>query len=295
MPLRPGQKAGCFDQRADPAEVGGVLHARAEHGRGARRRAHEPEQHRHRGRLARAVRPDEACDDAGRNLEAQRVDREPATVPLGETVRGQRRRPPAPGPPDACSPDRALSLCLCHPIFIANLILWSQGSWLSFRHEHRARPSRAKEAADAHGDQGRRDAPLPRAWLRPGQRRRVARAADVSEATVFNYFPTKEDLVYERMDAFEQELLAAVRERPEGESVLRAFVRFILDRSDSAADGRRQAPGGRTHATHDRQPLAAGPGATDRRRATPTRCRRCSPKRPERPPTTSSRASPPRR
>jgi AcrR family transcriptional regulator len=70
----------------------------------------------------------------------------------------------------------------------------------------------------------------------------VARTADVSEATVFNYFPTKEDLVYERMDAFEQELLAAVRERPEGESVLRAFVRFILDRSDSAmaADGRRR-------------------------------------------------------
>jgi AcrR family transcriptional regulator len=70
----------------------------------------------------------------------------------------------------------------------------------------------------------------------------VARAADVSDATVFNYFPTKEDLVYERMDAFEQELLAAVRERPEGESVLRAFVRFILDRSDSAAtgDGRRR-------------------------------------------------------
>ncbi len=70
----------------------------------------------------------------------------------------------------------------------------------------------------------------------------VARAADVSEATVFNYFPTKEDLVYERMDAFEQELLTAVRERPEGESVLRAFVRFIVDRSDSAAtgDGRRR-------------------------------------------------------
>jgi AcrR family transcriptional regulator len=65
----------------------------------------------------------------------------------------------------------------------------------------------------------------------------VAHAADVSEATVFNYFPTKEHLVYERMDAFEQELLAAVRERPEGESVLRAFARFILDRSDSAATG----------------------------------------------------------
>ena len=65
----------------------------------------------------------------------------------------------------------------------------------------------------------------------------VARAADVSEQTVFNYFPTKEDLVYERMDTFENELLAAVRERPAGESPLRAFVRFILDRSDRAASG----------------------------------------------------------
>jgi AcrR family transcriptional regulator len=65
----------------------------------------------------------------------------------------------------------------------------------------------------------------------------VARAADVSEQTVFNYFPRKEDLVYERMDTFEHELLAAVRERPAGESPVRAFVRFILDRSDSAASG----------------------------------------------------------
>lgn len=70
----------------------------------------------------------------------------------------------------------------------------------------------------------------------------IARAADVSEQTVFNYFPTKEDLVYERMDTFEHELLSAVRERPEGESPLRAFVRFLLDRSDTAmaGDGRRR-------------------------------------------------------
>jgi AcrR family transcriptional regulator len=70
----------------------------------------------------------------------------------------------------------------------------------------------------------------------------VARAADVSEQTVFNYFPTKEDLVFERMDTFEQALLTAVRERPEGETALRAFVRFILDRSDTAmaGDGRRR-------------------------------------------------------
>jgi AcrR family transcriptional regulator len=56
----------------------------------------------------------------------------------------------------------------------------------------------------------------------------VARAAEVSEATVFNYFPTKEDLVYQGMEAFEAELLAAVRSRPTGEPVVAAFGRFVL-------------------------------------------------------------------
>jgi AcrR family transcriptional regulator len=56
----------------------------------------------------------------------------------------------------------------------------------------------------------------------------VARAAEVSEATVFNYFPTKEDLVYQGMEAFEDELLASVRDRPAGESVAAAFARFVL-------------------------------------------------------------------
>jgi AcrR family transcriptional regulator len=55
----------------------------------------------------------------------------------------------------------------------------------------------------------------------------IARAAEVSEATVFNYFPTKEDLFYSRLEAFEEELLSAVRERPAGESVLAAFGRFM--------------------------------------------------------------------
>jgi AcrR family transcriptional regulator len=54
----------------------------------------------------------------------------------------------------------------------------------------------------------------------------VARAADVSEATVYNYFPTKEDLVYYGMEAFEEALLTAVRDRAPGESVLDAFGRF---------------------------------------------------------------------
>ena len=56
----------------------------------------------------------------------------------------------------------------------------------------------------------------------------IARAADVSEATVFNYFPTKEDLVFHRLEAFEEELLTAIRDRPEGESIVDAFGRFVL-------------------------------------------------------------------
>src|SRR3954465_1404797 len=56
----------------------------------------------------------------------------------------------------------------------------------------------------------------------------VARAADVAEKTVFNYFPTKEDLFYSDMEAFEERLLAAIRERPAGDTALEAFRRFFL-------------------------------------------------------------------
>jgi AcrR family transcriptional regulator len=59
----------------------------------------------------------------------------------------------------------------------------------------------------------------------------IARAADVSEGTVFNYFPTKEDLFYSQMESFESALVDAVRERPAGESALAAFRRFVLDRA----------------------------------------------------------------
>ena len=57
----------------------------------------------------------------------------------------------------------------------------------------------------------------------------VARAADVSEKTVFNYFPTKEDLFYSGMEAFEEQLLGAIRDRGPGESVIAAFRRFVLE------------------------------------------------------------------
>jgi AcrR family transcriptional regulator len=56
----------------------------------------------------------------------------------------------------------------------------------------------------------------------------IAADAEVSEATVFNYFSSKEDLVFHRMEAFEQELLDAIRSRPEGETIVAAFGRFAL-------------------------------------------------------------------
>ncbi len=59
----------------------------------------------------------------------------------------------------------------------------------------------------------------------------VAEAADVSEGTVFNYFPTKEDLFYTGMEAFEAELVEAVRTREPGTPVIAAFRDFIIARS----------------------------------------------------------------
>lgn len=56
----------------------------------------------------------------------------------------------------------------------------------------------------------------------------VARAADVSEVTVFNYFPSKEDLFYGGMQRFEEELLEAVRTRGRGVSAARALRRRLL-------------------------------------------------------------------
>jgi AcrR family transcriptional regulator len=57
----------------------------------------------------------------------------------------------------------------------------------------------------------------------------IAQEANVSVATLFNYFPRKEDLVYAGMEAYEAALLTAIREREPGESVLGAFGRFVLD------------------------------------------------------------------
>jgi AcrR family transcriptional regulator len=56
----------------------------------------------------------------------------------------------------------------------------------------------------------------------------IAREAQVAEATVFNYFASKEDLFYSRLDAFGTRLTDAVSGRPPGEPALGAFRRALL-------------------------------------------------------------------
>jgi AcrR family transcriptional regulator len=51
----------------------------------------------------------------------------------------------------------------------------------------------------------------------------VAREADVSRQTVFNYFPTKEALLFDREDEVREALVRAVRERPADKSLVEVF------------------------------------------------------------------------
>ena len=53
----------------------------------------------------------------------------------------------------------------------------------------------------------------------------VARAAEVSEKTVFNYFPAKEDLVFNEGQARRDALIDAIRTRPPGASLVEPFRR----------------------------------------------------------------------
>jgi AcrR family transcriptional regulator len=57
----------------------------------------------------------------------------------------------------------------------------------------------------------------------------VARAAEVSEVTVFNYFPTKEGLVFAGLESFEEHLVDAVRHRSAGEGPWAVFHRLLAE------------------------------------------------------------------
>lgn len=56
----------------------------------------------------------------------------------------------------------------------------------------------------------------------------IAAEANVSPKTAFNYFPKKEDLVLDRRQEIELELLLAIRQRPLGEAAVSAVRRHTL-------------------------------------------------------------------
>ncbi|GAA4615941.1 TetR/AcrR family transcriptional regulator [Saccharopolyspora hordei] len=59
--------------------------------------------------------------------------------------------------------------------------------------------------------------------------REIADAADVSTTTVFKHFPCKEALVFDQDEEREAALVAAVRQRPAGQSIPEALRRHVLD------------------------------------------------------------------
>jgi AcrR family transcriptional regulator len=56
----------------------------------------------------------------------------------------------------------------------------------------------------------------------------IAREAQVAKATVFNYFPTKEDLFFPRLEDFGARMVEAVATRDPGETAPAAFRRHLL-------------------------------------------------------------------
>src|SRR5262249_43503534 len=56
----------------------------------------------------------------------------------------------------------------------------------------------------------------------------IAAAADVSERTVFAYFPTKEDILFSDHAAFRDGLAAALAARPAGSSALDMLRDFVV-------------------------------------------------------------------
>lgn len=89
--------------------------------------------------------------------------------------------------------------------------------------------------------------------------RDIADAADVSTTTVFKHFTGKEALVFDQETDRESQLVAAVRQRAEGESVLDALRRHVLDswlpiaahpQHDGFTDLVRSTPALRAYAEH---------------------------------------------
>src|SRR5215470_5170593 len=89
----------------------------------------------------------------------------------------------------------------------------------------------------------------------------VARAANVSDKTVFNYFPTKEDLFFDEYEAMETGLVRALTERDRRDSVLDACRHFYAGGLSRMAQQEASGP----LAAHAKI-LAASPALQERQR-----------------------------
>jgi AcrR family transcriptional regulator len=66
--------------------------------------------------------------------------------------------------------------------------------------------------------------------------REIARAAEVAEQTLYNYFPTKEQLVTDREQQIQQRLSDLIRSRPAGTSPAGAIRDFVLQTVSAIRD-----------------------------------------------------------
>ncbi|MCU7722233.1 TetR/AcrR family transcriptional regulator [Actinoplanes sp. KI2] len=64
----------------------------------------------------------------------------------------------------------------------------------------------------------------------------IARAAEVAEQTLYNYFPTKEQLVTDREQQIQQQLIDLIRARPAGISPAVAIRDFVLQTVSAIRD-----------------------------------------------------------
>ncbi|MDN5756970.1 MAG: TetR/AcrR family transcriptional regulator [Tomitella sp.] len=102
------------------------------------------------------------------------------------------------------------------------------GDGLRARKKVRTRQHLAQTAARLFGEHGYENVAIVD----------VARAAEVSEQTVYNYFPTKRDLVLDRDEVVRNRFVTRVRERPAGTSPAAA----IRDEAVGLAESIRHIP-----------------------------------------------------
>jgi Transcriptional regulator len=96
----------------------------------------------------------------------------------------------------------------------------------------------------------------------------VAREAEVSEQTVYNYFQTKEQLVTDRDQLVQDELSRLIRTRAPGTTPAAAIREFVLD----TVEGIRRIPAGSGAASSASWPPSAPPST-----GSPWRCQTARP------------------